>query len=307
MDRINLALDWTPNINHIGFFIARDKAFFAELDLEVHISDPSFDNYAITPAKKVELGIADFALCPTESIISYQTKKKTFKLIGVSAILQEDLSAIVVSSDSGIQSPKDLDGKSYASYQARYEDEIVRQMIIKDGGMGALELHYPKKLGIWETVTKGQFDSTWIFLNWEGVEAEQKGVSLRSFRLADYDIPYSYSPILVTDEQNLRNREDAYRRFIQGCKKGFLHSVSNPEESIQILRKYLPPRDRDMDLAKCLEITAPHFGDKSNWGLISEQKMKSFLDWIYEHKLESKKLNVRNLYSNSLLKAKSNS
>ena len=62
-----------------------------------------------------------------------------------------------------------------------------------------------------------------------------------------------------------------------------------------------------MDLAKCLEITAPHFGDKSNWGLISEQKMKSFLDWIYEHKLESKKLNVRNLYSNSLLKAKSNS
>jgi ABC-type nitrate/sulfonate/bicarbonate transport system substrate-binding protein len=170
MHPITLALDWTPNINHIGFFVAQEKGFYSEQGVEVAITDPSADNYQITPAKKVELGQADFALCPTESIISYQTKSNPFALIAVAAILQEDLSAIVVKADSAIQSPRDLDGKVYASYNARYEDEIVRQMIRNDGGTGTIKIETPDKLGIWDTILDGTFDATWIFLNWEGVQ-----------------------------------------------------------------------------------------------------------------------------------------
>ena len=79
MKKLTLALDWTPNINHIGFFIAQEKGFYKELGLDVSITDPSEDNYAVTPAKKIELGQANFALCPTESILSYRTKSKPFR------------------------------------------------------------------------------------------------------------------------------------------------------------------------------------------------------------------------------------
>ena len=44
----------------------------------------------------------------------------------MAALFQSDISAIVVTDDSGIKRPKDLDGKSYASYGARYEDLIVK-------------------------------------------------------------------------------------------------------------------------------------------------------------------------------------
>ncbi|MEM6378151.1 MAG: ABC transporter substrate-binding protein, partial [Bacteroidota bacterium] len=128
MQQLKLALDWTPNINHIGFFIAQEKGYYKKNEVEIFISDPSQDNYTVTPAKKVELGQADFALCPTESIISYRTKSKPFPMIAIAAILQEDLSAIAVLDGPQINSPKDLDGCSYASYKARYEDEIVRGM-----------------------------------------------------------------------------------------------------------------------------------------------------------------------------------
>ena len=302
MERINLALDWTPNINHIGFFVAEELGIFSDLGLEVYISDPSLDKYTLTPAKKVELGIADFALCPTESIISYQTKSKTFRLVGVSAILQEDLSSIAVLKNSKITSPKDLDGKSYASYHARYEDEIVRQMIRNDGGQGELEITYPDKLGIWNTVNQGKSDSTWIFMNWEGVAAEQNGVELHHFKMSDYDIPYSYSPIMVTDEHNIRNREYAYQRFLEGCKKGFLYTLKEQEESLRILHTRLAATDKKIDLKRCLEMTAPYFGNSSNWGMISESRMGEFLEWLYKNNLESKRLNVRDLYTNSLLR-----
>ena len=50
MDHIRLALDWTPNINHIGFFIAQQKGFYQEQGIEVTITNPADDNYQVTPA-----------------------------------------------------------------------------------------------------------------------------------------------------------------------------------------------------------------------------------------------------------------
>ena len=95
--KIKLALDWTPNTNHIGFFIAKELGYYKNNGIKIELLDPISDNYYLTPAKKVELGKADLALCPTESILSYKTKKKKFDMIGIAAIYKEDLSAIAVS------------------------------------------------------------------------------------------------------------------------------------------------------------------------------------------------------------------
>ena len=48
---MRLALDWTPNTNHIGFFIARELGFFNENGLQIEILDPREDDYYLTPAK----------------------------------------------------------------------------------------------------------------------------------------------------------------------------------------------------------------------------------------------------------------
>jgi len=117
--------------------------------------------------------VANFALCPTESIISYQTKKTPFSLVAIAAVLQEDLSAIVVKEESGINTPKDLDSKSYASYKARYEDAIVQQMIQNDGGIGNIHVHYPEKLGIWDTIANNTFDHQEAYKNF--LKASKQG------------------------------------------------------------------------------------------------------------------------------------
>ncbi|MEO0734837.1 MAG: ABC transporter substrate-binding protein, partial [Bacteroidota bacterium] len=91
MSSVRLALDWTPNVNHVGFFVARAKGFYREGGLEVELLDPAADDYAVTPAKRVELGQADLALCPTESLLSYRTKAAPVPLLGIAALYREDL------------------------------------------------------------------------------------------------------------------------------------------------------------------------------------------------------------------------
>ncbi|MEL6866157.1 MAG: ABC transporter substrate-binding protein [Bacteroidota bacterium] len=301
MKKLTLALDWTPNINHIGFFVAKEKGFYSELDLAVDIIDPSIDHYQTTPAKKVELGVADFALCPTESIISFRTKAQPFDLIGIAALLQEDLSAIVVRQDSQIKSPKDLDGKIYSSYKARYEDGIVREMIKNDGGKGALNIIYPNKLGIWNTLLKGEADATWIFVNWEGVAAEDAGHVLRYFKMQDYQIPYSYSPLLATSEQKVKENQATYRHFVQATKKGHLYSQQFSQEAINILRPHIPETDREINLANAFARTAPSFGHAGNWGQLDHQVVQDFLDWIKAKGLEINNLSISEIVTNDCL------
>ena len=300
LKKIKLALDWTPNINHIGFFVSLEKKFYWDNGIDIRIINPFDDNYSITPAKKIELNIADFALSPTESLISYNSKKNKFDLIGIATILKNDLSAIAVDKKSNINSPKGLDSKTYASFSARYEEHIIKQMIINDGGKGNINFNHPDKLGIWNTVVNGKYDSTWIFTNWEGVEAGNFKMQLTYFKMEDYGIPYSYSPILVCNK-NDKNVTSYAKQFLDATKKGFVYASENKEESIEILKKNLLSSEKEINLSKAFDLTIPSMKLETGWGKMDLAKIQVFLDWLYNFKIEKKLLKAEDIASNQYI------
>ena len=301
MTTIKLAIDWTPNVNHIGFYLAKELGHYEREGIYLEILNPAEDNYQMTPGKKLELGRADFAIAPFETVISLNNKANKVDAVAVYAVLQEDLSRIVSLEGANIRSPKELDGKIYASYKARYEDHIVRQMIINDGGRGETEIIYPDKLGIWNTLLEGKADSTWIFDNWEGTEAESKNVKLSKFKMSDFGIPYGYSPVALAKRSEIASRKDLFSRFIKATREGFLHAADHPDESVKILRGHLSAYDRkNIDLAKSLEVSAPHFGDEAHCGKMKPEKVAAFLEWIVEKGLEDKVILDQPLFTNEL-------
>ena len=287
MKKIKLALDWTPNINHIGFFVAKEKGFYEENDLMVEFLTPELDDYLTTPAKKVEMNMSDFGLCPTESLISFRTKKNPFILKGLMTIFQEDVSAIATIESNNILRPKHLDDRSYASYKARYEDKIVKKMIINDGGKGNLKIFYPKRLGIWNTLIENKYDSTWIFINWEGVEASKKNIDLELYKMSDFGIPYSYSPILFSSSDYIKNNSNTVKKFIESSRKGYIYCYENMDEAVSILNKFVPKTEKGIDLIECLKISIDHFGPRENFGKIDLKKIDIFLKWLKDNNIEN--------------------
>ena len=287
MKKIKLALDWTPNINHIGFFVAKEKGFYKQNDLNLEFLTPDLDDYLITPAKKVEMNISDFGLCPTESLISFRTKKNPFILKGLMTIFQEDVSAIATIESNSILRPRHLDGRSYASYKARYEDKIVKKMIINDGGRGDFKIFYPKRLGIWNTLIENKYDSTWIFINWEGVEASKKNIDLKLYKMSDFGIPYSYSPILFSSGDYINNNSNTVKKFIESSRKGYIYCYENMDEAVSILNKSVPETDKGIDLIECLKISIDHFGTRENFGKIDLKKIDIFLKWLKDNNIEN--------------------
>lgn len=306
MELIRLALDWTPNTNHTGFFVAEAKGFYDELGFKVEIRSPEIDDYAKTPAKLVEEKSVELGIAPSESVISYQTLENKPKLLAVAAILQRDASAIVSLDKGKVQKMSDLDGKIYASYKARFEDHIVQAMVKKDGGKGKFFSSNPEKLGIWDTLLEGKADATWVFMPWEGILAERAGIKINSFHLADYEIPYGYSPILLGHPEVLEKKSQAIKNFLKASAKGFLFSKENPEEAVKILsasgsQKEL--KDKAFLLESQKSINQYYTNKENDWGIMEDSRWEVFCSWLKSEKLIKPETlsDHKSLYTNTYL------
>lgn len=104
MQPLTVALDWTPNTNHTGFYVARNKGWYADAGLDVQLISPHVDEYKATPGSRVADKTATFACVPSETVVSYQTWPDGSKprLVAVATLLQDSTSAVATLRSSGI-------------------------------------------------------------------------------------------------------------------------------------------------------------------------------------------------------------
>jgi ABC-type nitrate/sulfonate/bicarbonate transport system substrate-binding protein len=309
---ITLALDWTPNTNHTGFYVALAEGWYHAAGLDVTIVPADADAYATTPAKKVATGAATFGIAPSESVVSFHTLPDRPPLVAVATILQHDTSAIVTLTSSGRDRPARLDGCRYASYNARFEDAIVAQLIRNDGGRGAFESITPPKLGIWNTLLTGEADATWVFMAWEGIAAERQGIDLHVFRLDDYGVPYGYTPVLLAHPATLHGQPDAVRAFVQASARGFAFAAANADLAANMLMATANhPTLDDPEFVRASQhaVGGAYLADE-RWGVMARERWQAFVDWLGAQRiltdiagrpLPTHALNVDALFSNAFL------
>jgi ABC-type nitrate/sulfonate/bicarbonate transport system substrate-binding protein len=283
---IRLALDWTPNTNHTGFYVALATGSYKRAGLDVRFLLPDEDGYELTPAKRLTEGGADLAIAPSESVFSYQANGVPVE--AVAAVLARDASAIVTLKASGLVRPGQLDGKVYASYAARYEDDIIRQMIKNDGGTGQFVSSQPARLAIWQALLSQEADATWIFLPWEGVEAEVQGIELNQFLLEDYDIPYGYSPVLIAHHDWASRNADTLRQFLAATAEGFTFAAHNPNEAARMLIETAnhPTLDDHAFVKKSQKMVSDYYlNEAGHWGKMQQSVWESFTNFLIRSNL----------------------
>ncbi|NBB80752.1 MAG: ABC transporter substrate-binding protein [Verrucomicrobia bacterium] len=308
METIKIALDWTPNTIHSGLLLALHEDRYREANLGVELISPEIDNYTRTPARRLAAGEVDFAIAPSESVIAYQTSRNHQPLVAVASILQRDTSAIVTLASSGIERPAQLDGKVYASYDARFEDAIVRAMVRNDGGEGTFKPVIIERLGIWDMLKKGEADATWVFMPWEGVQAERRGIKLNVFQMEDFGIPYGYTPLILAHEKSLQSRKPTYRKFINITAEAYQAAIGNPGETAHFFASSTQLNDfKDTAFieASLNSLKSAQLNERGQWGQMEKDVWQAFIDWLIAQELlgSSVRDRIDQLFTNTLLPA----
>jgi len=298
-----VALDWSPNTNHTGFYVAKAKGWYESVGLKVRLLGANEEDFRgsyteangtnpdgdfPTPCSKVAAKTAMFALNSPEGCVGWNTPPPGVQrpaLQAVAALLQTQTSAIVTLKGKGCDRPKDLDGKVYASYAARFEGRIVQQMIRNDGGKGDYTEAVLPMLGIWNTVLEGKADATWVFMGWEGVEAKMKGLELNTFYLQDYGIPYGYAPCLLAHPDTLSESPGTVRAFLKATAQGYEWAAANPEEAAQILIEGAKEHngfvlDNEMVKMSQQQMSSAYLDANGKWGRMEKSKWDAYLDWL---------------------------
>jgi ABC-type nitrate/sulfonate/bicarbonate transport system substrate-binding protein len=226
--RVRLALDWTPNTNHTGFFVARQKGWYRDAAVELEILPyASATPETLLAAHQAECGIS-FQDSMTFAVAA------GIDIVSVAAILQKTASAIGVLASGPIQRPRDLDGKTYAGFGYPNEDPTLKAVIRADGGTGVFKTA-TLDAAAYEALYSKRADFTIPFTAWEGVEAKLRGIELRYFQFADYGFPEYYQVVLACDRQWLAANPDLAKRFVAATARGFQLAADDPEEAAAIL------------------------------------------------------------------------
>ena len=219
---VRLALDWTPNTNHIGFYVAQQDGAYDEQAIDLKILP-----YASTsPEILVSSGAAECGISTQEGAtfaIAAGARERS-----VMAILAHTATAIAVRDDGAIRTPTDLDGKLYAGFGLPQEVPELKAVIKADGGLGKFKVA-TLDTAAYEALYSGKADFTIIFSAWEGIEAQERNVKLRTFEFTDYGVPDSYAVVLVCNNDWLAAHGDVAKRFLAATAAGYEQAASHPD------------------------------------------------------------------------------
>ncbi len=232
---VSFALDWTPNTNHTGIYVAEAKGWYEQQGLKLKILPYS---EGTPPELLVANGKADFGISFVENLVIARAKGQD--LVSIAAIIPHNTSALVTLKKSGLDRPRDLDGKRYAGFGSPFENAVVSDVIRCDGGKGRFQ-NITTNLAGYQAVKTGKADFVWIYMGWEGIQAKREGVKLNVFYINKYCVPDYPSPVIITSGRMIREHPDVVRRFMAATAKGYTYAIEHPREAADLLIKNSPP------------------------------------------------------------------
>lgn len=282
IEKIDFVLDWTPNTNHTGLYVAEKLGYFEEEGIKVSIKQPPEDGAtAIVASGKSQFGI-DFQ----DSLASAFSLNEPMPVTAVATILQHNTSGIISLKENGIVKPSDLENKKYSLWNGPLEIPILKHVVEMDGGDFKNVEIIPNTASDVISGLNSNIDAMWIYYNWDGIATEVKGLETNFFSFKDIDpILDYYTPVIIANNDYIKNHPDITKRFLRAVEKGYKYCIYNPYESAQILLETVPELDRDITFKSQEWISKQYKSESDKWGYIDSKRWNDFYNWIYDNSL----------------------
>jgi ABC-type nitrate/sulfonate/bicarbonate transport system substrate-binding protein len=300
LQKITVMLDWVPNTNHTGLFVAKNKGWYQEVGLDVEIIQAGE-----SPVEQVVAGgQAEFGISYQESVTLARTEDAP--IVSVAAVIQHNTSGFASRADRDITTPKDFEGKTYGGWGSPVEAAMLELLMSCDNGdvsqVNILDTGYADFFAI----TERDIDFAWIFYGWDGISAELKNIPLNVVMLNEWAdcVPDYYTPVIVTSEAFMAENPDQIKAFMATTTRGYEYAIKNPTEAADILLEVAPESDPALVQASQKWLATQYQADASQWGIQQAEVWQKYGDWLFEQELISKQLDATAAFSNEFLPAR---
>lgn len=273
MEKVHVVLDWFANTNHIGFLLAEKQGYFKEAGLSVHIRGDVhgiFDTHG-----------ADLILGPQISILDHLAKGG--KLTTVATLTQRCDSGIVSLAESGITSPRLLEGKRLTHWNGAWFHEAMGEAVRLDGGDYSKVNLVPMDVGDIVSTLGVVADATWVYANWENQELVEAGKEINYFALADVDPLFDFcAPSVAATHTFIAERPQVLRALLSALDRAYREAAAEPKTAVLLVKDALPSVPEAMLMRSQQHLANILLDEYGHWGYIAPERWHPMADWLIE-------------------------
>lgn len=300
-ETITIVLDWTPNTNHTGIYVALANGYFADAGLNVEVVQPPEDG-AVT---LVASGKAQFGVSFQDSLAPAFVGDEILPVTAVAAVIQHNTSGIVSRAGEGMDTPKGLEGKKYATWDLDVEKATIRQVMEADGGdFDLVELIPSTVTDEVSALQSGSVDAIWIFYGWAGVACEVAGLDTDYFDFADIDPVFDYyTPVIIGNNSYLEENPETAKAFLSALSRGYTYAAEHPTEAADILMEAAPELAANPELVYASQeyLAGEYIADAGSWGVFDADRWAAFYSWLNENDLLEEEIDPNYGFTNDYL------
>jgi len=295
--KVTFVLDWTPNTNHTGVYVAVEKGYYAEEGLDVTIIQPS----DMGADAMVASGAAQFGVSYQESVTF--ARAENVPLVSIAAVIQHNSSGFGALKEKNIRSPKDFEGKKYGGWGSQVEEATIKYLMEKTGAdPSKVEILSVGTADFFQASSSGQIDFAWIFEGWDGVAAKLKGIEIDYIDLGKTDPVFDYyTPVIVTSEDMIQNNSKMVEAFMRATIKGYRFAMEHPEEAAEIFIKAVPEADPELIRESQKFLADRYQDDAPYWGMQKKEVWQRYNDWLYENGFIAEPIDVEKAFTNKFV------
>lgn len=238
IQKVTLQLQWLDQFQFAGYYIAKEKGFYNESNLDVEILKYTND---INILDNVISQKATFATGRTSLLVH---RNNGFPIIALAAIFQHSPAALLVT-DKNILTPGDLINKKVMITPDAITSASYMSMFFSEGILKENLLIQKHSFDINDLI-KGKTDAIASYISNEPYELEQKGIEYKFFHPKDYGFDF-YGDILYTSQKELETNPKRVEEFTKASLKGWEYAFKNIEETAKIIYEKYNSQNKTID------------------------------------------------------------
>ncbi len=283
-ESLSLTLDFYPNPDHAGIYMAQEEGFFDEAGLDVSISAPSDPS---APLKLVATGKSDLAITYEPEVIL--AREQGLDVKAVAALVNRPLTSMIWLKKSGIRGVGDLRGKTIATAGIPYQDAYLKTILARAKLSTSDVKPVNVGFGLLPALVGGQAQAMLGgYSNVEGVDLRLRGKDPVVTPVDQLGVPTYDELVLAAQGKRLQEDPQAIRLFIAALARGTAAAAQNPRAAAKALLEANPDLDPKLtkaELAATLPLLNPARTKQQPYGYMVRDQWREFSGWMRDNEL----------------------
>ena len=301
-ETITLKLNWVPGGDHCFYYVAKELGYYDQNGLDVKIERGQGSGDTV---KRVDLGTVDIGLADTGTLAVARANGAKVKVLAM--IYSSSPNSIKTTEESGITSPKDLEGHTVGVPSGDAQRVLWPAFALANGiDMEKVRLINVRPGSKTSALISNSVDAVfdWRVGNYGYWKAGLTPDKLVIIPWADFGIN-PYGNALMASEKTIEENPDMIRRFLDATMKAWNWSLSNPDEAISILTKNVPAVKEENGLVRFVQdvrgLLDLDMIRSTRLGWIDSARMEESVGYINKYFDVSNPITAAEMYTNEFL------